>query len=327
MSEWSWEAMIAAFVALGGVARNVRPGCGARGQGLFCIDPASPASVQVPPNLLVADDQLVLEDGIARLLPGAEVDDAERDFYERYYNAFSWRREEDGSAFFAALEALAPEIRDVITDDLHFGGLLARARTFPAFDEFKKSRSIRIAERKVMMPIVELVNHASHAPGFNTMQGVAVRGRFAGEVLVRYARTDAFGILASWGFASPEPRAYGLQMQFSWQGRAVAVHRAFRAASQGSRLPTVTASDKTIAISYILLGNVEYPQMPRQLFVAAMAEAGQNDAGLLFDKIRQRNHAKLERLTAALQGRVGAGEALLSKTCAYQLQALAGCEA
>lgn len=318
--------MIAAFVALGGVASNVRPGCGARGPGLFCIDPSRSCSIQVPPNLLVAEDQLVLEDGVPRLLPSAEVDEAERDFYERYYKTFSWRGagQQDGVAFFAALEAVAPEIRDLLTDDLHFGGLLARARTLPAFDEFKKSRSIRIVERKAMMPIVELVNHASSVTGFNTMQGVAVRGRFADEVLVRYARTDAFGILASWGFANPEPRAYGLQMQFSWKGRAVSVHRVFRTSPQ---LPAITVTAKSIAISYVLLGHSEQPQMPRRLFAAAMAEAGENDAGPLFDVIRQRNCATLGRLSAALDGRVGDGEALLGKTCAYQLQALAGCDA
>ena len=51
------------FLALGGIAENVRYGHGPNGRGLFAVDPERPVRLRVPRSLLFPSDAMLLAGG------------------------------------------------------------------------------------------------------------------------------------------------------------------------------------------------------------------------------------------------------------------------
>src|SRR4029079_8010852 len=78
------------FLALGGIADNVRYGRGPNGRGLFAVDPEKPVRRRVPRSLLFPSDAVVLAGGKPVLGAQAPVGEAERAFFASDQNALSW---------------------------------------------------------------------------------------------------------------------------------------------------------------------------------------------------------------------------------------------
>jgi len=115
--------MLDEFRTLGGTAENIRLGHGARGRGLFPIDPSQPVTLQVPPNLLMDVDDVVFENGALKLASDAEAGTRERRFFEDYQADFAWGGGGRGEVETLLEEALAlpEELRRELCDRFRCG--------------------------------------------------------------------------------------------------------------------------------------------------------------------------------------------------------------
>lgn len=327
---WTWDEMLTEFRALGGVADNVCLKDGPIGRGLFPLDPSQPVTVFAPANLLFAVDDLEFENGVLRVKHGAPgIGAHEREFFELYQQTFSWGTggRTGVTAFIEAMEALPVPVREQLTSqfgmDAFFQGTLAER----AQKQFLRSRKIRSQGRAVIMPVVELANHGPQGAGYDFKNGIAVKGTFPDEVLARYNVFDAFGVFASWGFASKEPTAFSLPIKITLGGQRLTIRRNITETRKLGKFsaPIVKQKDNTIELSYLLLGSVKFPRLAKGAFHAVAQEIGLPNAEEAFDRILHFNRMKLLGLLGALEEHEGAAIALLRKMCRYQLQAMSHC--
>ena len=176
--------MLDEFRALGGTADNVELRPSPYGYGLFPIDPEKPVDMRVPERMLISCEH-IREDGPDLVIdPAAGFDVDLCDFFTRYQRAFSWGRNgrESGKAWFAGLASLPLSVQKLLTEKLN-------VHVPPRLDDpalplrrFFKTRSIRYRDHNMLMPVIELVNHASiDASRFDTRDGIRVAGTFPAE--------------------------------------------------------------------------------------------------------------------------------------------------
>ena len=99
--------------ALAGTAENIRLGHGPLGRGLFVIDPERPFLIRIPESLLANVTDIIFQDGILKVAPGANVGASLRTFYENYYANISWGGGgcEEIERIFEQAAELPPELR------------------------------------------------------------------------------------------------------------------------------------------------------------------------------------------------------------------------
>jgi hypothetical protein len=350
-SPWTWDEMLAEFRALGGVAENVRQGQGARGRGLFPIDPSVDVRVCAPPHLLVDVDDVILDSRRLKIRPGAGTDRQIAAFFERYEADFSYGAgaAEDCRRTLTALHELPGAIQDYL-----LAGAPAGERRYPAatddmvFKEYIRTRRIAVArsesppstsdaaddddrdreKRMVLMPVVELTNHSSGHPGYDTTLGVMISGRFVDEVLVRYNNGDAWRLFQAYRFATPVPVAYsrGLDVRLP-DGRIVRVTADYREThmEDGLPLPRVALEGRVITASHIVLGNYLAPGQPRAVFRRLVRELGVADPDGLFDAIVHANRLWFLGLLEVLEGLDTPMIAEMRKAVRMQLQTVTFC--
>ena len=79
------------------------------------------------------------------------------------------------------------------------------------FQRFMITRCIRHQEKRVMMPILELINHSPSASNFDMSgDGIAVKGLFEGEILAKYSNSDPIHRFFGYGFNVVEPFGFSL---------------------------------------------------------------------------------------------------------------------
>src|SRR5262245_16221474 len=219
------------FRSLGGIADNVRYGHGARGRGLFAIDTARPVRVQVPRALLFPTTSLRLAGRALTLAADSAIGTTERTFFTIYQSGLSWAG--GGSAevvdFLALLQALPERARRCLADDLGLAHLLAHHDEAAILERFVRARHFDFHGRAVLMPILELCNHARDGADFDVgPDHVGVTGRFEhGEVLLRYGVADSWQRFIQYGFVAEERPAYSLPLEIRLpRGRLVIGHDA-----------------------------------------------------------------------------------------------------
>jgi len=62
-----------------------------------------------------------------------------------------------------------------------------------ATSDILNTRTIKYCENRVIMPVVELVNHGSHVAGYDRKDGIAVEGIFAEESALRLRQRRLLG--------------------------------------------------------------------------------------------------------------------------------------
>jgi hypothetical protein len=327
-----WEAMLDAFRQLGGTASNITQRRGDYGNGIFPIDPAQPIDIHVPDHLLVDSDRLVLDGEDLVVDPAAGVPAEVREFIARYQKYFSWGG--DGRSNVEHFERGLQALPDAVSEKLKRLGLLDLARRHEGQwlqvlrRQFLQSRRIRYKDRTVSMPIIELINHSAHSPGYNLKDGIRVSGRFAGEVTVLYSGdADALMRFMSWGFAHPERRAYSLPVRLKLgQERILVGRETSKTEKKGSLvLPQVQALDDGWAVSALVVGDQQAPRLPRTLLRKLRPGMPAEATDELFDRIRNANIVALCDLLEAAeeaQGEVGRG---LRQAARLQLRTLSHC--
>ena len=321
-----WHAFLDEFRAFGGRAENVMHRKGAFGLGLFPIDPAKPVDLFVPDELLVPIENLELQDETLVIKDDSSFPDGYGDWFRRYQTNYSWGAE--GRENTLALEEGLKGLPDAVQTLMKRTGLYNAENRFPGndFDQelmqrFIQTRCINRKEKRVIMPIIDLLNHAPAAKAYDMSgNGIAVAGIHDGEVLVKYSVSDPIRRLIAYGFNAPEPLGFSLSFRLQHRDQKVVVR------GGGGRQPLqpcgIELKDDTVLIKQPLLASTTSPKMPRTLLIQACQNLEGIDASELFDQIHQRNTQALVQILRELQGLEGNVAQLLRTGCLDQLAAL-----
>jgi hypothetical protein len=326
-----WHELVEEFRRLGGTADNICLRNGTFGRGIFPVDPSLPVLVHAPENLLLPVEDASFQDGKFRVAGNSRMGSAERAWLEHYMESYSWggggRAEVE--AYFAGLAAIPQPLRETVAG--FFQIACPEAPSSAAVQKrFLDSRVILYKQRRVVMPIVELINHG-HAAAYDRTDGVRVGGTFSGEVLVSYGLRDAFMIYQGWGFPGPQRHAFSLPYNSNTDVAEILVINDV----QGCRLlevpgikapvpvPRLTLEGGKIKLSFLLLGWKGFPKIPKAVFRRVFREAGLTMTDDPFDLILHNNRLKYIELLTKLDGVQGSAASALRAVCLYQLEALA----
>ncbi|HTT97983.1 MAG TPA: hypothetical protein VMF58_08025 [Rhizomicrobium sp.] len=321
----TWDEMLEEFRALGGVADNIRMGEGALGRGLFAVDPARPARLHVPENLLIGLTDVAFESGALRVVSQAGVGARERAFFENYQAHLSWgaggRVEIEG--IFAQAQSLPADLRHELTVKHRCGTWFDEASQSAFEQQFLQSRHIEYQGRMVLMPVMDLVNHGP-GPAFRLKDGIGIDGTWPGEITVRYADTDAYGAFQAWGFTCEEPVAFSIELLGNIGQTRLHIERQLGETKSGPRqwVPRYAQREGDGVLNFLMLGNRQYPRICKGIFYKTMQNAGLDGYEEAFDTIQHVNRMHFLSLLEALENVDGAMAQTLRRMARYQLQAL-----
>ena len=316
------------FLALGGIAENVRYGHGPNGRGLFAVDPERPVRLRVPRSLLFPSDAVLLAGGKPTLSAKARVGEAERAFFASYQNTMSWAAggRAEVVAFLDLLGALPEQARHCLAMDFGLAYLFAPHDEAAIFERFIRARHFDFHGRSVLMPVLELCNHSRHGVAFDVgPDHVGATGRFAdGEVLLRYSVADSWQRFIQYGFVCEERAAYSLPMEIKLPSGRLAIGHDPTAGRprNGYVMPDMAVADGRVTLSHLLLGDRDMLHAPRSMFIAAMRQAGIAQPAILFDRIAHINRGAFLKLLAAVEEQDGAAAAAIRRLARLQLEAL-----
>jgi hypothetical protein len=323
-----WEEMLAEFRALGGVAENVRRGVGRFGIGLHVEDPSKLFRLSAPDNLLVRIEDVVFQGGVLAIKPEAQLGERERRFIEAYQARYSWGAQgrQDVRQYFDLMSGLPAAARESLIKEFQAGPRCFQVPTDTDVEQaFLMTRFIHCRGRKVLMPIIDLVNHGD-GPSFQLEKGVAIEGMSDGEILVDYgARLDSFRIFLKWGFAVAAPVTFSLPVVFGTREKNVRVlsRRTEGKFANAFFQPTVSIAGGQVTLSHVMLANRRFPARPRAVFCSLLREAGMDAPEAMFDGILRHNRRKFLALLEHVENADGQGAAVLRSVIRHQLTALA----
>jgi hypothetical protein len=329
-ADGSWEEMLRFFRMLGGVCENIVLGHGPLGRGLFAKDPSLPVLLRVPRTLLFDVDEIEFVGDRMRLKPTANAMEAQRIFFERYQDAFSWGGggSAESAEFIASLDGLPPDLRNLLIDEFQFGDLFEGDAAARAQKRFIDSRMIQGQDKtRLIMPLIELANHGSAGLNYEFGKDLQIAGMCNGEVLASYGAKDPYSMFRTFGFASPEPGAFSLPVNVAPRPPEILVQLdTSRAVKRGNTFfPQMERRDGRIELSFLMIGHARYPRLSRGVFRTLMREAGATDPDDLFDRILAFNWRKFLNLLAVLEPYEGEMITTLRKMARYQLEAMSYC--
>jgi len=318
-----WHEFLDDFRAFGGRAENVMQRKGNFGMGIFPIDPSKPVDLFVPSELLVPIDNIELKDGNVVIKNDENFPEGYSNWFSKYQENYSWGAEgkERTLAFEEGLKSLPENVQNLLKN---YGLYNAEIR-FPEKDldneilqRFILTRCINYQGNTVIMPIIDLVNHAPLANPYDVKNGgVAISGTHEGEVLVRYNLMDPIRRLLNYGFSAQEPTGFSIRCRIQHQEKTVIVQGG---KSEKPMQPCkVTFENDRFIVQQPLLGSQQRPKMPRTLFIQACKNSKEIDADELFDQIHQFNRIALIRIIRELQDIESEAASLLKNACLDQL--------
>lgn len=321
-----WHAFLDEFRAFGGKADNVMQRKGAFGMGLFPIDPAKPVDLFTPDELLVPIENVELREGDVVIKDENGFPEGYGDWFRRYQANYSWGAE--GRENTLALEEGLKGLPDTVQTLMKRVGLYNAENRFPGnnadqelMQRFIQTRCINRKDRRVIMPMIDLINHSPSAKSYDMSgDGISVAGLQDGEVLVKYSVSDPIRRLIAYGFNAPEPFGFSLSFRLQHRDRVVVVQ------GGGGRQPLqpcgIELKDDRIVLKQPLLASSSSPKMPRTLLIKACQSVEGINAHELFEQIHQRNTQALVQLLRELQNVEGEIAQRLRLGCLDQLAAL-----
>ena len=327
-----WDQLLEAFRVFGGTANNVIQRPGRFGLGLFPINPDQPSELRVPEHLLIPVERVSLQDGAVVLKDESGFPKGYADWFQKFQADFSWGAEAQHTIenFENSLESLpTPFLKR-----LSLLGLYSRESHVPqtsnpqnTFDRFVKTRQIQYGKKMVLMPIIELVNHSPGGRTWNMSgDGVAVKGTFKGEILVRYSCSDPLRRLSQYGFNCQEPTAFSVNLQLEHRNLKIIIKGGINHAPQ--KPINIVSNYNQIVINQPLLGSATTPKIPRTLFKQSLKNFNV-DADELFDHINHLNRMAVIQIIRELGAINGSACNQLRIACMDQLAALSchiGCQ-
>lgn len=319
--------MLDEFRALGGTADNVCMREGVNGRGLFAVDPARPVALRIPDNLLIGRGDALFDGETFRVGPNATLGERERAFLEGYMNQFSWRggRAEIEQILDGA-QMLPQELRHELRTKHFCGSWFEDATERLVQAKFLDSRCIGYKGRSVVMPIIELINHGAGAE-YDTSNGVGISGNFPAEVFARYSDADTYGLFLNWGFAAEQPQAMSIVLTGEIAQTRFRIGRDLADLKPVGRawVPKVSSGPDGIDLTFLVIGNRQYPRLSKGIFYKIMRDAGLSGFEEAFDLIQHSNRMHFLGLLAAIEDFSGPMVRTLKRMARLQLQSLSFC--
>lgn len=328
MNDTMWQELLAEFRKLGGTAENICLRKGPHGRGLFPVDPAKPVIIRIPETLLAESAWAEFHEGAFRLSADAKVGPRERDFLQRYQNALSWGGggRHDMEQILEQAQQLPPDLRQRLTSEFHCGPWFAEPTDRLVQKLFVDSRPVGHKGRTVFMPFIELANHGA-GPAIITNDGVALQGRFSGEVLVRYGEFDPHGVFVVWGFAADQPQAFSIALQGKVADRPVQIGRDLAALDPAKEVwsPRLAHTEAGTKLEFLMIGNRRHPLASKSIFYGLMRGSRLTGFEAAFETIHHTNRLHFLNLLAAVEEIEGAMAVTLRRMARFQLQAMSYC--
>jgi hypothetical protein len=302
----AWDELLDEFRVLGGTADNIRLGHGEFGRGLFPVDPALPVAVHVPGNLLVAVKDMVFTGGVPHVGPNAKTGEREKAWLDLYQREFAWGGGggDEIRRTFEMAGALPAELRHQLLTEYRCGVWFKEPTDELIANQFFGARSITYREGSVVMPLVEMANHGSGA-NYDTSNGIALRGTFSDEVLVEYSLLDSFDFFLSWGFATQRPVAFSVALSGKIDSTPLTIGQKFMGMptkSEREWIPKMEANADTVTLPFLMIGNRQFPRLPKGIFYRLMRDAGFGGFEETFDLVHHLNRLHFINLLQKLEG-------------------------
>lgn len=322
-----WHALLDEFRGFGGKAENVMQRKGEFGMGLFPIDSSKTIELTIPNRLLIEADNLELSGGEITIKDASTFPDGYAEWFRHYQNNYSWGAEGRQKTLETetGLKSLPQEVQKI----LKINGLYNPENRFPekdkdqeVFQRFLQTRVINSKVRRVIMPIVELINHSPSADTWGmSSESISVSGLYENEVLVNYSISDPLRRFLGYGFNSHEPAGFSLSMRLKHRNQNILV-RGGILNQNVTRGLKVEAKDESLVIFHPLLASSKSPKMPRTLFLKAFQKFDGVEADELFEQIHHRNTLVIVQILRLLNKVEGETAGHLRTACLDQLAAL-----
>jgi hypothetical protein len=329
-----WEELAEEFRSLGGVFENTRIGKGAAGRGVFVLDPARPAIVHTPRNLLVPIGDVEVRDGHLTLKAHSGIGARERAFFETYHRDFGWsaglfdeieRQQSDWHQLPGDLKRLICTMGAIGNPENRFSPPTAAV----CLKSYVETRDLSFEGKPHIAPMLEMVNHSPDGRDYATHDGLVVAGTFEFEVLARYNVRDAWSVALHYGFAQRSPYAYSLAIAVElYGGKRLSIGRDVTATRsiEGVPYPQRHDDDSQISLAHLMLGNSNAVDLPRAVFRNVMKrELTTAQADEVFDGLAFYNRQRFRDALEMLADHDGNVVKMLRSAASHQLHALSAC--
>ena len=328
-SQWTWDTMLNAFRAFGGVADNIRNG--SSGSGLHAQDAGRPVSLLVPANLCFALDDIDFIDGEITLKESADVGPGERKFFEAYCRAFSWGAGggAEMASFVASLDALPFDARDLLEKQFAMPDLFEGEPAERTNERFLLSRCFRWKKRAWFAPIAELARHGARGltPALDLSGRFCIQGTVSGEVLVSRGAYDTLDMYFTFGVVEPQEQAYSLPMDVTGGVIDLRIRRntAKTVTRGGFLVPKATGEEGAVTFSFLMIGSLKSPRLSRGIFLDLARDTAVDKPDEAFDRVLYVNRIRLLQLLGALEPHGGEAVIALRKVAHIQLERISHC--
>lgn len=291
-----YQQLLDEALTRGLVFQNLRLGTGPFGASLYPIDPKRPVHLYVPETLLL---DLSLVDFNANQI-GEEVtlpDESLRAFFNRYLSLIIPE---------TAIEQRLRLEEEIKAEDLSawaYGKNLNSLSTFLSISAGVEAIRLRLARARtftyegkaVLMPILDLANHANAGLSFRTQKGIYIDGTSAtDELFVTYGSKDSLHLLNTYSFLSPCSLAFAMPCSFNLKSHAVRASRLVVLDSLNEMSPgkpgfpaLSTLADGTARLSWAMLGFKDQPKLPLQIWQRVCQLLGVTDGLSMFNIMRR----------------------------------------
>lgn len=295
----SWESTLEHFRALGGIADNIELREGVYGRGLFPKDIKQPVKLLIPNNLLIPTEYLQL-DAQDKVILSADCDwnDAHKAFYLNYLNEYGFNESMMQEMLQQQLQLfkLPNALKSMMIGFGFTSNFFQEPSKSSCLQAFKQSRRIIVNKKRVLMPMVELMNHDEHSKkSFHIdNKGISVTGNFKNEILVHYGMAgDASLMFEVYGFSTPKPYAFSGTLAINLGSRVIKIARIVNLFTTVGKtnVPKVHVEGNEVHLSCLVLGSINDKSSPKKVFTKLMHGVGmpENIASNVFDGIVEQN--------------------------------------
>lgn len=185
--------------------------------------------------------------------------------------------------------------------------LFQKPDAISCLDTYKNSRRIKVDNKYVMMPLLELANHnETSKTTFVCNSEISLHGKFTGEILVNYQiAADAVLMHQTYGFSTLKPYAFSGNLAINLGSKVIKIARYTNIHNKVDKtnIPKVIVQGNEINFSFLVVGSMNDRTSPKKIFLKLMRDVGMpiRMADELFDGIVNMNRQYFNNLLKELE--------------------------